>query len=395
MPAQAVAAVLRFRFRLEHDWPMFRSRVFVALTLAVPLWLTTPVQAEAGSIPGEVSGIIVPAGFHITRFSDNTPNARSLALADDGTVFVGTMTEGKVYALQDKDGDGYAETVNTVLHGLNVPNGVAWYQGDLYVAEVHRIIKLKDVARHLNGSATPEVVYSGFPSERHHGWKYLRIGPDRKLYAPVGAPCNICIPSQPVFASLTRMDLDGSHFEIYAQGLRNSVGFDWLPGSNVLYATDNGRDYLGDDAPTDELNRVSQTGQHFGYPWCHGGDVPDPEYGTQHACREFEAPAWKFPAHVAPLGIRFYQGKQFPASYQGQLFVAQHGSWNREQPQGYRVVLVRFQDGKPVSDEVFASGWLHADGKAAGRPVDILEMPDGALLVSDDLAGAVYRISYR
>jgi glucose/arabinose dehydrogenase len=393
MQAQAVAAVLRFRFRLKHDWPMFRSRVFAALTLAVPLWLTTPVQA--GTVHGEVSGIIVPAGFHITRFSDKTPNARSLALADDGTVFVGTMTEGKVYALQDKDGDGYAETVNTVLHGLNVPNGVAWYQGDLYVAEVHRIIKLRDVARHLNGSATPEVVYSGFPSERHHGWKYLRIGPDRKLYAPVGAPCNICVPSQPVFASLTRMDPDGSHFEIYAQGLRNSVGFDWLPGSNVLYATDNGRDYLGDDTPADELNRVSQTGQHFGYPWCHGGDVPDPEYGKQHACREFEAPAWKFPAHVAPLGIRFYQGKQFPASYQGQLFVAQHGSWNREQPQGYRVVLVRFQDGKPVSDEVFASGWLHADGKAAGRPVDILEMPDGALLVSDDLAGAVYRISYR
>jgi glucose/arabinose dehydrogenase len=369
---------------------MYRSQFFRSLAL-----LALSVAAQAEALHGEIPDIKVPAAFHITHYSDRTANARSLALADDGTVYVGTMTEGKVYALQDKDGDGYAETVKTIAQGLNVPNGVAWYQGDLYVAELHRIIKIKDVAHHLDGGATFEAVYSCFPNEKHHGWKYLRVGPDHKLYVPVGAPCNICFSSNEVFASLTRMDLDGSHFEIYAKGLRNSVGFDWLPGTGELYATDNGRDYLGNDVPSDELNHVSRAAQHFGYPWCHGGDISDPEYGKQHACTEFAPPAWKFPAHVAPLGIHFYQGKQFPVSYQGQLFVAQHGSWNREQPQGYRVVLVRFQAGKPVSDEIFASGWLHADGKITGRPVDILEMPDGALLVSDDLAGAVYRIGYR
>jgi glucose/arabinose dehydrogenase len=372
---------------------MCRLRFLAALSSFILLGLPLVVQAEA--LSEDIPGIDVPAGFHITRYSDQTPNARSLALGDDGTVYVGTMTEGKVYALQDRDRDGHAETVRTILQGLSHPNGVAWYQGDLYVAELQRIIKIRNVANHLDGNAVPEPVYSGFPNEKHHGWKYLRVGPDHKLYAPVGAPCNICLPTGEMFAGLTRMDLDGSHFEVYAQGLRNSVGFDWMPSTGELYATDNGRDNLGDDVPADELNHVSHAGQHFGYPWCHGGDIADPEYGKQRACTEFEPPAWKFPAHVAPLGIRFYQGKQFPARYQGQLFVAQHGSWNRKQPQGYRVVLVRFKDGKPVSDEVFASGWLHADGKAAGRPVDILEMPDGALLVSDDLAGAVYRISYR
>lgn len=372
---------------------MYRPRFFAIQAFLTLLWLSNAVQAEI--LPGEIPGIELPAGFHITRYSDQTPNARSLTVGDDGTVYVGTMTEGKVYALQDRDRDGRAETVRTVLQGLNVPNGVAWYQGDLYVAETHRIVKIKDVAHHLDGNAAFEPVYSDFPTEKHHGWKYLRVGPDHKLYTQVGAPCNICVPSREVFASLTRMDPDGSHFEIYAKGLRDSVGFDWQPGTGELYITDNGRDYLGDDAPAEELNRVSRAGQHFGYPWCHGGDLADPEYGKQHACSEFEPPAWKFPAHVAPLGIRFYRGKQFPASYQGQLFVAQHGSWNRKLPQGYRLVVVRFQAGKPVADEVFASGWLHADGKVSGRPVDVLEMPDGALLVSDDLAGAVYRISYR
>jgi len=372
---------------------MYKLRFIAILSPLALLGLSHMVRAEA--LPGDIPGIDVPAGFHITRYSDQTPNARSLALGEDGTVYVGTMTEGNVYALQDNDRDGHAETVRTVVRGLNVPNGVAWYQGDLYIAELHRIIKIRDVAHHLDGNATFEPVYSGFPNEKHHGWKYLRVGPDHKLYTPVGAPCNICLPPNEMFTALTRMNPDGSHFEIYAKGLRNSVGFDWLPGTGELYATDNGRDYLGDDAPADELNRVSHAGQHFGYPWCHAGNIPDPEYGGQHACTEFEPPAWKFPAHVAALGIRFYQGKQFPAKYQGQLFVAQHGSWNRTQPQGYRVALVRFNDGKPVSEEVFASGWLHADGKASGRPVDILEMPDGALLVSDDLAGAVYRISYR
>ncbi len=339
--------------------------------------------------------IKLPPGFRIALFTDQTPNARSLALGDDGTVYVGSMREGKVYAVRDDNRDGKADRVDILASGLNMPNGVAVLDGDLYVAEISRVSKLKDIAHHLADPPQPETVYDGYPKDMHHGWKYLRVGPDRKLYAPVGAPCNICESSNEVYATLTRLDPDGKNLEIYARGIRNTVGFDWHPDSKELWFTDNGRDWLGNDSPPDELNRAPQAGMNFGYPYCHGKDTADPEFGKRKSCAQFTPPAWTFPAHVAALGIRFYTGTQFPAEYRGQLFVAQHGSWNRSTPHGYRVAVVRFEGGKPVGDQIFAEGWLKPDGKATGRPVDILQMPDGALLVSDDQRGAIYRISYR
>lgn len=342
----------------------------------------------------DLSSIKLPPGFRISVYSDQTPNARSLALGDDGTVYVGSMSEGKVYAVRDENRDGIAERVHTLASGLNMPNGVAYVDGDLYVAEISRIFKLKDIGHHLAEPPSPEVVYQDFPKDVHHGWKYLRFGPDRKLYTAVGAPCNICLSEKEIYATLVRLDPDGKKLEIYAHGVRNSVGFDWHPQTGELWFTDNGRDWLGDDAPPDELNVASKAALHFGYPYCHGGEIADPEFGKRKTCSEFVPPAWKFPAHVAALGARFYTGDLFPARYRGQLFVAQHGSWNSSTPQGYRVVMVQFQGGKPVADQVFAEGWLQANGEVTGRPVDVLPMPDGTLLVSDDALGAIYRITY-
>jgi glucose/arabinose dehydrogenase len=318
-----------------------------------------------------------------------------LALGNDGTVYVGTLERGVVYALRDEDGDGRAERVFTLVSGLQLPNGVAFRDGALYVAEVNRIIRFSDIGSRLAAPPSAEVIYDRFPKDRHHGWKYLRFGPDGKLYVPVGAPCNICKPDLP-YASLTRMNPDGSSFEVYAVGIRNTVGFDWHPDSGELWFTENGRDWLGDDLPAEELNRAPTQGMHFGYPYCHAGDLPDPEFGKERPCKEFVPPAWKFPAHTAPLGVRFYTGNQFPEVYRKQLFVAQHGSWNRSRPQGYQIVVVSFdKSGRVVTDEVFADGWLRPDGEVLGRPVDLLQIEDGSLLVSDDHRGVIYRISYR
>jgi len=362
--------------------------------LIVLAGFTASCQAEKTS--DWIAKIKLPPGFQLSVYTDETPGARSMALGDDGTVYLGTAgAGGKVYALRDDNHDGKADRVLPLAAGLFAPNGVAFLNGDLYIAEVNRIVKLAGISAHLNDPPKPAVVFDGYPKDPHHGTKYLRAGPDGKLYAPVGAPCNICLSDKDIYASLTRLDPDGTHFEIFARGIRNTVGFDWHPQTGELFFTDNGRDLLGDDIPPEELNSAPKAGLHFGYPFCHGGDLADPEFGKQARCAQFTPPAWKFPAHVAPLGIRFYRGKQFPPAYQGQLFVAQHGSWNRSVPQGYRVALVKFKDGRPVADEVFAEGWLQPGGKVLGRPVDILELADGSLLVSDDLNGAVYRIAYQ
>jgi glucose/arabinose dehydrogenase len=347
------------------------------------------------SPPIDLSLIRLPPGFTISVFSTQVAGARSMALGDDGTVYVGSLGQGKVYALRDADKDGQAEQVSTIADELDAPNGVAWLNGDLYVAEVSRIGIIRDIGAHLASPSVPEAIYEGYPSDRHHGWKYLRVGPDGKLYTAVGAPCNVCKPEKDPYATLTRLDPDGQHFEIIARGLRNSVGFDWHPDNRELWLTDNGRDWLGDDVPPDELNHAPQLGLNFGFPHCFGKGITDPEFGKEAACARFTAPEWEFPAHVAALGIRFYTGDQFPGRYQKQLFVAQHGSWNRTSPQGYRVAMVRFENGRPVAEEAFAEGWLRPDGKVLGRPVDVLQMPDGSFLVSDDHAGAIYRISYQ
>jgi glucose/arabinose dehydrogenase len=373
--------------------PLFqRTRIRLALSLGITL-----MASACGGAPGpiDLGSIRLPPGFSIAAYTTQVPGARSMSLGDDGTVYVGTLDQGKVYAVRDADGDGRAEQVSTVASGLNAPNGVAWLAGDLYIAEVSRISKIGNIKAHRERPATPEVIYDGYPSDKHHGWKYLRTGPDGKLYTAVGAPCNVCKPEKEVYATLTRLDPDGKNFEIFARGLRNSVGFDWHPVTHELWLTDNGRDWLGNDLPPDELNHAAKVGLHFGFPYCHGKDIADPEFGKEAACSQFTAPEWSFPAHVAALGLRFYTGAAFPVNYRQQLFVAQHGSWNRSQPQGYRVVLVRFEQGKPVAEEAFAEGWLKPDGTVTGRPVDILQMPDGALLVSDDQSGAIYRIAFQ
>ncbi|WP_150048485.1 PQQ-dependent sugar dehydrogenase [Methylomonas rhizoryzae] len=341
-----------------------------------------------------LSRLRLPYGFKISIFADDVPNARQMALGDKGVLFVGSR-EGQVYALRDANGDGVAEQRFTVADNLYLPNGVAYKSGALYVAEVNRILRFDDIESHPEQPGEPKVVYDTLPTDKHHGWKYLRFGPDGKLYSAIGAPCNICKLEDKRFASLFRINPDGSQFQILASGIRNTVGFDWEPGSQSLFFNENGRDYLGDDAPPDELNKWTGSHEHYGFPYCHAGTIRDPELAEDKACVQFKPPIWRYKAHVAPLGMRFYTGNQFPEQYARQLFVAQHGSWNRSQPQGYQIALVKFRSGQPVDEQAFISGWLQPDGKVLGRPVDVLQTPDGSLLISDDKLGVIYKVEYK
>jgi len=345
----------------------------------------------AGGDELPLNNIKLPPGFEISIYAGNLPNARSMALSPKGTLFVGTLKEGKVYAVLSPGRENEAKKTVTVAQGLNMSNGVAFRNGALYVAEVNRVLRYDDIESHLNNPPKPVTVNDKFPKDRPHGWKFMAFGPDGLLYVPVGAPCNICEPDPNRYAVITRMKADGAGPEVFAQGIRNTVGFDWHPVTKELWFTDNGRDYLGDDVPPDELNHAPKQGLHFGYPYCHGGDIPDPEFGKNRSCSEFTPPAQKLGPHVAALGMRFYTGSMFPADYHNQIFIAEHGSWNRSTPIGYRVTLVQLDNNRAVSYKVFAEGWLQGN-RAWGRPVDVLVMPDGALLVSDDEAGAIYRI---
>jgi glucose/arabinose dehydrogenase len=348
----------------------------------------------AGVLPtaaAEMGDITLPPGFHIAVYADNVPNARQMALGPPGVVFVGSLAEGKVYAVAD--GDGSRRRVHVLASGLNMPSGVAFRDGALYVAAVNRILRLPDVARDLAHPPKPEVVSDAYPSDRHHGWKFLAFGPDGRLYVPVGAPCNVCELPGPLYATITRLDLRGGRPEVVARGVRNSVGFDFHPRTHELWFTDNGRDWLGDDRPPDELNHLTKVGEHFGFPFCHGDGIPDPEQNAGKSCAQFTAPARLLGPHVAAIGMRFYTGTMFPEKYRDSVFIAEHGSWNRSTPVGYRVSFVRIEGGRATSYEPFAAGWLKGH-TASGRPADVLVMPDGALLVSDDKAGRLYRITY-
>ena len=337
--------------------------------------------------------IRLPAGFTIDLYAEGVANARAMALGARGTVFVGSRAAGNVYALVDEDGDQRADKGWLIDSGLDMPSGIAFHDGALYVGAVSRILRYDDIEARLADPPPPAVVTDRLPDSSHHGWKYLAFGPDGKLYVPVGAPCNVCDPDSP-FASMLRMNADGSGAEVFARGIRNSVGFDFHPGTGELWFTDNGRDMLGDDRPPCELNRARAPGLHFGFPFCHGGVIQDPEFGRGRSCAEFEPPAQPLGAHVAPLGMKFYTGTMFPPAYRGQVFIAEHGSWNRSRKIGYRVSLVRIDPaGAATAYETFAEGWLQGQDNW-GRPADVLVMPDGALLVSDDQAGAIYRISF-
>jgi glucose/arabinose dehydrogenase len=361
-----------------------------------PHQITGPAAALTGQNTSEKYGlekIKLPPGFTISVFAE-VAGARSLCISKAGNLFVGTMS-GSVYAVTDSDKNGVAEKVYTVASGLNSPNGVAFKDGSLYVAEISRIIRFDSIESHLDNPPAYKVIYDGFPKDRHHGWKFIAFGLDGKLYVPVGAPCNICDEKDSIYASITRMNPDGSGFEIFSRGIRNTVGFDWDPNTKQLWFTDNGRDNLGDDAPGDELNIAPVKGLHFGFPYCHQGTIPDPKFGKGKNCSDYVAPALVLDPHVAALGMRFYTGTLFPAPYSNGIFIAEHGSWNRTIPIGYRVMFVRLENGQPVEYRPFATGWLDENRNVSGRPVDVEMAPDGALLVSDDRSGLIYRISFQ
>jgi len=353
--------------------------------------------------PPQLDKLKLPRGFSVAIYADHVDDARSMALAPDGTIFVGTRRRGAVYAVIDRNRDNRADGVVTIASGLNTPNGVAFRDGSLYVAELNRLVRYDGVLDALKTASPgqslrlrPTVLNDKFPSDRLHGWKYLEFGPDGLLYLQVGAPCNICERPDP-YASILRMKPDGSGLEVFARGVRNTVGLAFHPDTGELWFTDNGRDTLGDEQPNDELNHAARAGLHFGYPYCHEGAIADPEFGKARKCAEFTPPAQKLGPHVAALGLTFYTGTMFPAEYRKQLFIVNHGSWNRTPAAGhtgYRVMLARIQGDKVVSYEPFITGWLLPDNRAWGRPVDILVAPDGALLISDDRANLIYRVSY-
>lgn len=351
------------------------------------------VVLGAPELEQQLALIKLPPGFAITVYAEDVENARQLALGSRGTVFVGSIRAGKVHALVDSNHNGVADKIYVIDEDLKLPSGVEFKAGALYVAALDRILRYDNIEAQLHEPPEPQIFHSGFPDKTHHGWKYLRFGPDDKLYVPIGTPCNIC--DEPGFAEIRTISLQDNTEEVYARGLRNTVGLTFHPDSGELWMTDNGRDMLGDELPADELNHAPQAGMHFGYPWCHQGDSLDPEFGEGKTCANYAPPTLKLGAHVAALGLTFYDGTAFPDKYHKQLFIAQHGSWNRSEKTGYNILLVLFdKQGKALGSEVFASGWLQGE-QAWGRPNDILQMPDGSLLVSDDKANAVYRISYR
>jgi len=352
---------------------------------------------------GQLPGILVenllrrvkvPSAHSIQAYATDVPNARSLTLGAQGTLFVGSRRAGKVYALLDHHKKGKADEIITIAQGLDTPNGVAFRGGALYVAEAERVLRYDHIETNLKNPPVPVVIRAGLPSNPEHASKFIRFGPDGWLYLSVGAPCNVCEPKDERYATIMRMQPDGSDLEVFARGVRDSVGFDWQPQTNELWFTDNGSDGMGDDIPPDELNSAPHQGMHFGFPYCYGDNTPNPEFGRNRDCAEFTPPALDLPAHVASLGARFYSGAMFPAAYQNQIFIAEHGSWNRSSPTGYRISLADLSGNQAAKYEIFAQGWLWGALKW-GRPVDLQVMPDGALLVSDDYAGAIYRITYQ
>jgi glucose/arabinose dehydrogenase len=354
---------------------------------------------------GSLGSLVLPAGFRADVFAENVGNARMMVLGRQGTVFVGSQNAGKVYAVVDRDRDHKADQVLTIASGLSQPNGVAMRNGALYVATTSRIVRFDDIEQHLDSPPAPVVVRDNLPNPNQgHSWKSIAFGPDDMLYMSVGSTCNVCAPAA-MTATIMRMKPDGSDMEVFAEGVRNSVGFAWHPVTHELWFTENGRDNLGDDVPNDELNVAYRAGLHFGFPFCHQGNVADPQFGAQRACSTSEPPVQNLGAHVAAIGFSFYTGDMFPARYKNAALIAQHGSWNRSTPSGYRV-MAAFTDGRRVTGyEPLVDGFLPASGSgaaggrgataaAAGRPADTLQLPDGSLLISDDRANRLIRVSY-
>jgi len=337
-----------------------------------------------------------PNGFSVEVFANNVPDARQLARGTNGTIYAGSRGEGKVYAITDSNNDYRADSVYVIADDLRLPSGIAYRNGDLYIGAVSKILRLDNIDAQLHNPPEPELITDTYPTEGHHGWKFIDFGPDDKLYVPVGAPCNICNRDEEIFASITRINPDGTGQEILARGVRNTVGFDWDPTTGDLWFTDNGRDWMGDNRPPCELNHLSEVGQHFGYPYKHGTDIWDPEFGDKgkRMDQEFRPPAQELDPHVAPLGMMFYTGNMFPENYKNQVLIAEHGSWNRSEKIGYRITKATLQNGQAVSYEPFIAGWLLDNDAVLGRPVDLLQLPDGSVIISDDHSGTIYRVTY-
>jgi glucose/arabinose dehydrogenase len=379
------------------------SKILVIVVVVVLLLVAVAIGILIRVNPGlplndlglgiELDQLALPRGFSVSVFAEGVEGARSLVVGESGTVFVGSRGPGKVYALLDEDGDGRSDRTLVVAEGLDSPNGVALFEGDLYVAEISRVLRFDGIEERLQDPPAPVVVNDSFPTEALHGWKFIAFGPDALLYVPVGAPCNACEPTDERFATIMRMRPDGTDLEIFARGVRNTVGFDWHPATGQLWFTDNGRDWMGDDQPPDELNRAPVAGLHFGFPYIHGVDNADPDIALPESAGPFTPPVRELGAHVAALGMLFYEGAMFPSEYRGQVFIAEHGSWNRSSPAGYRVSLVNLEGDRAVGYEPFMTGF-ERDRRAWGRPVDLRTLSDGSLLVSDDRAGAVYRVVY-
>jgi len=347
-----------------------------------------PIAAAPDKLP--IAKLKVPQGFNIEVYAAGMANARSLAEGDKGTVFVGTRLVGNVYAVTNKDGK---RSVKVLASGLYRPNGVAFKNGTLYIAELSKVSRIDKVEDNLDSSPKPTMIYDDLPKDEAHGWKFIAIGPDNKLYVPVGQPGNNVLHDD-AHGQIRRINLDGSGAEVVARGVRNTVGFDWNLETRQLYFTDNGRDWMSEDVPEDELNRVTKVGEHFGAPYCLQGNIVDPEFGWGRSCSEFTAPVGLLGPHSASLGMRFYTGNMFPKSYKNAIIVARHGSWNRSKKVGGDVIVVKLnKDGTVKSTEPLITGFLE-DNKYIGRPVDVMQMKDGSLLVSDDWNGAIYRVTY-
>jgi len=362
-----------------------------AAAVAKPAVVAAPAAKTA---PGEIdlSGFKLPKGFHISVYASDATTARSMVASDNGVVYVGSRKAGKVYALVPR-ADKQTADVITIAEGLDSPIGVTLLNGALYVGEISRVIRFDNIDQRYAQKPSYEVVKVSLPTDKWHGEKIMKAGPDGKLYIPVGAPCNICDVEDTKSAKIYRMNADGSGLEEYARGVRNTVGFAFHPSTKALWFTDNGRDEMGDNTPSCELNVAPKTGMHFGFPYCHGGVVPDPQFGGSRTCEEFEAPIAKLGPHVAPLGLTFYTGKQFPEAYRNNVYVAEHGSWNRTTKSGYSVRLITLYNSKVVSDTAFIDGFLRGE-QVIGRPVDLVTLADGSMLVSDDFGGRIFRVTY-
>lgn len=376
-----------------------RSTVYALCAAAIVIGVSVSARQSAKPMPP----LTLPAGFQAEVFAEKVDNARSMALGPQGTVFVGSQYVGKVHAVVDTDRDQKADRVVLVASGLDQPNGVAVRNGALYVATASRLLRFDDIEKHLDAPPAPVTLRDDLPNPKAgHTWKYIAFGPDDLLYMSVGAPCNVCL-SPPLVSSIIRMKPDGSDMELFADGVRNTVGFAWHPATRELWFTENGRDGLGDDVPNDELNVAPKAGLHFGFPYCHEASVVDPQFGAQRACSTTEPPVLNLGAHVAAIGFTFYTGDMFPSSYKNAAIIAQHGSWNRSTPSGYRVMAARIDGRRVIGYDPLVEGFIPAGAPggrgatqaAQGRPSDVLQLADGSILISDDRGGRLIRVSYR